>query len=156
MGGSKISFLERHATKRTVKRQVLPFFSFVLGCSLKKLGFWPQNDPKTLFSFQPFISNRWKIVTDKITDNSPGLLARAVFVYSGCLQEDQHAVLRHHDILLPSGDRRIFELAQRLLDLLFRFHQGRFHCAGLNLYFREVRRKGFASLFCDGEQHWVW
>ena len=141
--------LANQYTKRTVKRQVLSFFSFVLGYSLKILWFWPQNDPKTIFCFPPFISDRWKIVTDKITDNSPGPLARAVSVCSGRPQEDQHTVPRHHDIFLPGGDRRIFELAQRLLDLLFRFHQGRFHCTGLNLYFRKVRRKGFASLGCD-------
>ena len=121
---------------------------------LKILDFDPKMTPKRFFP-PPFISIWWKIVTDNITDNSPGHLARAVSVCSGCLQENQHAVLRHHDVFLPGGDRRVFELAQRLLDLLFRFHQGCFHCAGLNLYFREVRRKGFASLFCDGEQHRV-
>ena len=67
-------------TKRTVKRQVLPFFSFAFGQNLKFGEFCPQNDPKTgkLSTIRlPLVEKEWR----DGKNNSPDQMARAVSVW---------------------------------------------------------------------------
>ena len=52
---------------------------------------------------------------------------------SACLDEYQHAVGRHYDLVLFCGNRRVLILAQGFLDLLFDFQKSAY-CVYCPLY----------------------
>ena len=54
-------------------------------------------------------------------------------MWSACLDEYQHAVGRHYDLVLFRGNGRVLVLAQGFLDLLFDFEQGGIRRGGLRV-----------------------
>ena len=67
-------------------------------------------------------------------------------MWSACLDEYQHAVGRHCDLVLFGGNGRVLVLAQGLLDLLLNFQQGGFQCGCLGSDFWEVGNMGSAAV----------
>ena len=65
---------------------------------------------------------------------------------SACLDEYQHAVVWHYDLVLFGGNGRVLVLAQGFLDFLFDLQQGSFQCRGLHFNFWEVRNMGGAAV----------
>ena len=52
-------------------------------------------------------------------------------MWSACLDEYQHAIGWHYDLLLLGRNRRVLVLVQGFLDLLFDFEQGDIRRGGL-------------------------
>ena len=59
-------------------------------------------------------------------------------MWSACLDEYQHAVGRHYDLLLFGGNGRVLVLVQGFLDLLFDLEQGCVQRGGLGSDFGKV------------------
>ena len=67
-------------------------------------------------------------------------------MWSAGLDEYQHAVGRHYNLILLGGNRRILVLAQGFLDLLLDLEQGGVQRGGLRGDFGEVRNMGSAAV----------
>ena len=65
---------------------------------------------------------------------------------SACLDEYQHAVVWHDDLVLFGGNGWVFVLAQGFLDLLFDLQQGGVQCRGLHFNFWKVGNMGSAAV----------
>ena len=67
-------------------------------------------------------------------------------MWSAGLDEYQHAVGRHYNLILLGGNRRILVLAQGFLDLLFDFQQGGVQRGGLGGDFWKVGNMGSVAV----------
>ena len=65
---------------------------------------------------------------------------------SACLDEYQHAVLWHYNLLLLGRNGRVLVLAQGFLDLLLDFQQGGIQRSCLGSDFWEVGNMGGATV----------
>ena len=65
---------------------------------------------------------------------------------SACLDEYQHAVGWHYDLVLFGGNGRVLVLAQGFLDLLLDFEQGNIQCRGLHFNFWKIGNMGSAAI----------
>ena len=65
---------------------------------------------------------------------------------SACLDEYQHAVGWHYDLVLFGGNGRVLILAQGFLDLLFDLQQGSIQRGGLCGNIGEVGNMGSAAV----------
>ena len=72
---------------------------------------------------------------------------------SACLDEYQHAVLRHYNLVLFGGNGRVLVLAQGFLDLLLDLQQGGFQRGGLCGNFGEVGNMGGAAVCQECAKH---
>ena len=72
---------------------------------------------------------------------------------SARLDEYQHAVGWHYDLVLFGGNGRILVLAQGFLDLLLDLQQGGFQRGGLCGNFGEVRNMGGAAVCRECTKH---
>ena len=67
-------------------------------------------------------------------------------MWSACLDEYQHAVLRYDNLFLFCGNGRVLVLAQGFLDLLFDLQQGSVQRGGLRGDFWKVGNMGGAAI----------
>ena len=67
-------------------------------------------------------------------------------MWSACLDEYQHAVGWHYDLLLLGRNGRVLVLAQGFLDLLLDFQQGYVQRGCLGIDFWEVGNMGGAAV----------
>lgn len=67
-------------------------------------------------------------------------------MWSACLDEYQHAVGWHYDLLLLGRNGRVLVLAQGFFNLLLDFEQGGIQRGGLCGNFGEVRNMGSAAV----------
>ena len=74
-------------------------------------------------------------------------------MWSACLDEYQHAVLRYDNLFLFCGNGRVLVLAQGLLDLLLDLEQGGVQRGGLCGDFGEVRNMGGAAVSRECTKH---
>ena len=74
-------------------------------------------------------------------------------MWSACLDEYQHAVGRHCDLVLSGGDWRVLVLAQGFLDLLFDFEQGGVQCGSSHFNFWKVGNMGGAAVCRECAKH---
>ena len=72
---------------------------------------------------------------------------------SACLDEYQHAVVWHDDLVLFGGNGRVLVLAQGFFDLLLDFEQGGVQCGGLCGNFGEVGNMGGAAVCRECAKH---
>ena len=67
-------------------------------------------------------------------------------MWSACLDEYQHAVGWHYDLVLFGGNGWVFILPQGFLDLLLDFQQGSIQRGGLGSDFWKVGNMGSAAV----------
>ena len=67
-------------------------------------------------------------------------------MWSACLDEYQHAVGQHYDLLLFGGHGRVLVLVQGFLDLLLDFEQGGVQRGSLGSDFWKVGNMGGAAV----------
>ena len=74
-------------------------------------------------------------------------------MWSACLDEYQHAVGWHYDLVLFGRNGRVLVLAQGFLDLLFDLQQGGIQREGLCGNFGKVRNVGGAAICRECAKH---
>ena len=74
-------------------------------------------------------------------------------MWSACLDEYQHAVVWHDDLVLFGRNGRVLVLAQDFLDLLLDLEQGGVQRGGLCGDFGEVRNMGGAAVCRECTKH---
>ena len=74
-------------------------------------------------------------------------------MWSVCLDEYQHAVVWHDDLVLFGRNGRVLVLAQDFLDLLLDLEQGGVQRGGLCGDFGEVRNMGGAAVCRECTKH---
>ena len=74
-------------------------------------------------------------------------------MWSACLDEYQHAVGRHYNLILLGGNRWVLVLAQGFLDLLLDLEQGGVQRRGLCGDFGEVGNMGSAAVCRECAKH---
>ena len=67
-------------------------------------------------------------------------------MWSACLDQYQHTVGRHYDLVLFGGNGRVLVLAQGFLDLLFDLQHGSVQRGGLCGDFGKVGNMGGAAV----------
>ena len=65
---------------------------------------------------------------------------------SACLDEYQHAVVWHYDLVLFGGNGRVLVLAHGFLDLLLDFEQGNIQRRGLHFNFWKIGNMGSTAI----------